>query len=117
MVVQHVNVAEGGQAIVGNVSAPAAGVGVHEKAKEQPHALAYAPGVEMPRQIEAERATVPRAGLTGHSVCRMHGAAGGPPKGNQNARKHGGFTAETMALKKEITALARVARETMDAIE
>jgi hypothetical protein len=43
--------------------------------------------------------------------------AGGPPKGNQNARKHGGFTAETMALKKEITALARVARETMDAIE
>jgi hypothetical protein len=55
--------------------------------------------------------------LRGHSVCRMHGAAGGPPKGNQNARKHGGFTAETMALKKEITALARVARETMDAIE
>jgi hypothetical protein len=62
MVVQHVNVAEGGQAIVGNVSTPAPGVGVNEKAKDQPHALAYAPGVEMPRQIEAERATVPSAG-------------------------------------------------------
>ena len=40
MVVQHVNVAEGGQAIVGDVSAPAPGVGVHQKAKEQPHARA-----------------------------------------------------------------------------
>jgi hypothetical protein len=62
MTVQHVHVAEGGQAIVGNVSTPAPGVGAREKAKEQPHALAYAPGVEVPRQIEAERATVPRAG-------------------------------------------------------
>jgi hypothetical protein len=65
MVVQHVNVAEGGQAIVGNVSTPAPGVGVNEKAKDQPHALAYAPGVEMPRQIEAERAPVPRASRSG----------------------------------------------------
>jgi len=63
MTVQHVHVAEGGQAIVGNVNAP--GVGAHEKPKEQPHALAYAPGVEMPRQIEAERLTVPRASRAG----------------------------------------------------
>jgi hypothetical protein len=62
MVVQHVHVAEGGQAIVGNVSAPAQGGGMRGKDGEQPHALAYAPGVEMPRQVEAERATVPRAG-------------------------------------------------------
>ena len=55
----HVNVAEGGQAIVGNVSAPAPGAGVNEKAKEQPPALGYAPGIEMPRRVEAERATVP----------------------------------------------------------
>jgi hypothetical protein len=65
MTVQHVHVAEGGQAIVGNVSTPAPGVGANEKAKEQPHALAYAPGVEMPRHIEAERATVPRARRAG----------------------------------------------------
>jgi hypothetical protein len=62
MTVQHVHVAEGGQAIVGNVNAPAEGVGAPKKVGDQPHALAYAPGVEMPRQVEAERATVPRAG-------------------------------------------------------
>jgi hypothetical protein len=65
MTVQHVHVAEGGQAIVGNVSTPAPGVAAKETAKEQPHALGYAPGVEMPRQIEAERSTVPRAGSAG----------------------------------------------------
>ena len=43
----------------------------------------------------------------------MHGAAGGAPKGNQNALKHGGFTAETLALKKQFNALARMACETM----
>ena len=62
MTVQHVHVAEGGQAIVGNVNAPAEGVGARKKAEDQSHAqLAYAPGVEVPRQIEAERETVPIA--------------------------------------------------------
>jgi hypothetical protein len=65
MTVQHVHVAEGAQAIVGNVNAPTEGVGATEKVGEQPHALAYAPGVEMPRQIETERATVPSAGDEG----------------------------------------------------
>jgi hypothetical protein len=65
MTVQHVHVAEGGQAIVGNVNTPTPGVGVCEKVGERPHALAYAPGVAMPRQIEAERATVPSAGGAG----------------------------------------------------
>jgi len=46
MTVQHVHVGEGGQAIVGNVNAPSEGVGSRE----------------MPRQIEAERPTVPIAG-------------------------------------------------------
>jgi hypothetical protein len=66
MTVQHVHVAEGGQAIVGNVNAPAEGVGVRKKSEDQPHAqLAYAPGVEMSRQIEAEREAVPVAGGSG----------------------------------------------------
>jgi hypothetical protein len=66
MTVQHVHVAEGGQAIVGNVNAPAEGVGARKKSEDQPHAqLTYAPGVAMPRQIEAERATVPSAGSSG----------------------------------------------------
>ena len=65
MTVQHVHVAEGGQAIVGNVTAPAEGVGAKEKVGGQPHALGYAPGIEMPRQVEAKRAPVPRAGGAG----------------------------------------------------
>jgi hypothetical protein len=59
---QHVHVGEGGQAIIGDVNTPALGVGATEKAKEQPHALGYASSLEMPRQIEAERSSVPRAG-------------------------------------------------------
>jgi hypothetical protein len=59
MTVQHVHVAEGGQAIVGNVNAPTEGVGARNKKEVQPHALAYAPGVEMPRQIEEEREALP----------------------------------------------------------
>jgi uncharacterized protein YjcR len=47
----------------------------------------------------------------------MHGAGGGAPKGNKNALKHGDFSAESIALKREIQALARIARETMGAIE
>ena len=47
----------------------------------------------------------------------MHGAAGGAPRGNRNALKHGGFTAEALVLKREIQALARMARETIAAIE
>ena len=66
MTVQHVHVADGGQAIVGNVNAPPEGVGARKKSEDQPHAqLTYAPGVEMPRQIEAERATMPRTGSSG----------------------------------------------------
>jgi len=71
----------------------------------------------MPRQIEAERATVPRAGGSGSKVCRMHGAGGGAPPGNRNALKHGGFTTETRALKRQIATLARLARETLAAME
>jgi hypothetical protein len=47
----------------------------------------------------------------------MHGARGGAPKGNRNALKHGDFTAETLALKRKISALARMTLETMGAIE
>jgi hypothetical protein len=47
----------------------------------------------------------------------MHGARGGAPKGHRNALKHGATTAEALAFKREIAALARMARETMAAIE
>jgi hypothetical protein len=43
--VEHVHVHSGGQAIVGNVEA---GGGVTPKSKDQPHALAHAPGQTLP---------------------------------------------------------------------
>ncbi|MFZ2105411.1 MAG: hypothetical protein WAV18_08505 [Roseiarcus sp.] len=46
----------------------------------------------------------------------MHGAGGGAPKGNKNAVKHGAMVAESLALKREIQELARMARKTIAAI-
>ena len=60
---------------------------------------------------------MPSARRSGSKVCRMHGAAGGPPKGNRNALKRGLYTAEAIVLKRQISALARMARETVAAIE
>jgi hypothetical protein len=56
--VEHVTVQAGGQAIVGYVETP--GGGSQPKSEEQPHAIAYAPGVEMPSP-NAQRSTVPVA--------------------------------------------------------
>ena len=53
------------RAIVGNVNAPAEGMGARKKPEVQPHALAYAPGIEMPREVEKEREKVPVAGGAG----------------------------------------------------
>jgi len=40
--------------------------------------------------------------------CRMHGGASpGASKGNKNALKHGRYTAETIANRREIAALVR----------
>lgn len=56
--VEHVHVHSGGQAVVGVVETP--GGGSHPKSEEQPYAIAYAPGVEMPSP-NPERSTVPSA--------------------------------------------------------
>src|ERR1700730_11817109 len=56
--VEHVHVHSGGQAVVGMVETP--GGGSQPKSKEQPHAIAYAPGIEMPSP-NPERSTVPSA--------------------------------------------------------
>jgi hypothetical protein len=117
MTIQHVHVAEGGQAIVGNVNAPTEGIGARKKSEDQPHALGYAPGVRCHAKSKRSGLRCQAPAVRWSSVCRMHGAGGGAPKGNRNAMKHGGFTTETLALKREIQALARLARETMASIE
>ena len=55
--------------------------------------------------------------VRGYSVCRMHGAGGGAPLGNQNAYIHGGRSAETTAIRKEANDLCRAARETIASIK
>jgi uncharacterized protein YjcR len=47
----------------------------------------------------------------------MHGAGGGAPKGNQNALKHGKYTAENIAFMGEMRALAKAARETLKELD
>ena len=43
--------------------------------------------------------------------CRMHGGTSpGAPKGNKNALKHGRYTAEAIARRREIAELIRTAR-------
>jgi hypothetical protein len=45
--------------------------------------------------------------------CRMHGGKAGAPKGNQNALKHGRYTAKALAARKSLGALLRAARGTL----
>jgi uncharacterized protein YjcR len=52
----------------------------------------------------------------GRKRCRMHGGArgSGAPKANQNARKHGLFTRDAIAERKQIHALLGDARKLLD---
>lgn len=54
----------------------------------------------------------------GKKRCRMHGSAqgSGAPKANQNARKHGLFTGEAIAERRQIQALLGEARKLLEEI-
>lgn len=50
--------------------------------------------------------------MKGRKRCRMHGGTNpGAPKGNQNARKHGGYSAKTLEAVRYVKAIARMVRE------
>ena len=105
--VRHVTIADGGQAIVGNVTQ--AGGGGVEKSGEQPHALGYAPGTEMPSP-NPDGSAVPIPAMP-NGRCRMHGGKSpGAPKGNKNAFKDGRYTAEAVASRREVAAIIRTMR-------
>jgi hypothetical protein len=62
VVVEHVHVHPGGQAIVGSVNAtPRQGGGGTNEIERQPHAIAHTPRETLPSAIEAHRETVPVA--------------------------------------------------------
>lgn len=50
--------------------------------------------------------------------CRMHGGASpGAPLGNANALKHGRFTADAIAQRRELAALIRSMRRLIDEVD
>jgi hypothetical protein len=50
--------------------------------------------------------------------CRMHGGTNpGPPRGNKHGLKHGRYTAEAIASRREIAALIRGMRALSNATE
>jgi hypothetical protein len=55
--------------------------------------------------------------VTGWKVCRHHGAGGGAPTGKRNGNfRHGRFTREAIALRQDISALLKDARELIKAL-
>ncbi len=55
--------------------------------------------------------------VRGWSVCRMHGARGGAPRGKRNGNyKDGLYTAELIEATRLVRALLRRAKEATDAI-
>ena len=46
----------------------------------------------------------------------MHGAYAGPPRGNRNAWKHGGRSAEMLQLRRQVRGLLRESRELMEKV-
>ena len=56
--------------------------------------------------------------VTGRARCRLHGGAdgiGGQP-GNRNAFRHGRYTAEAIACRREVAALLRACRDQLGAM-
>ena len=54
--------------------------------------------------------------VNGRQYCRMHGGAPGSdvPKANRNARKHGLFTGDAIAERRQIQALLGEARKLLE---
>jgi uncharacterized protein YjcR len=57
--------------------------------------------------------------VSGKSRCRMHGGApgSGAPRGNKNALKHGLFTGEAIAERRQLGELMRRSRELIEKIK
>ena len=108
MTVEHVHVYEGGQAIVGNVESR--GEGSHRNQRNNPMHL------DMHRALRCRartrRGSLCQSPAMKNGRCRMHGGKSpGAPKGNKNALKHGRYTAEAIARRREVAELIRAARE------
>jgi hypothetical protein len=88
----------------------------HERSRPQ-----YRPDAGQPalRRKNPRRRIVPLAGGARQKRCRMHGGApgSGAPRANQNARRHGLFTREAIAERKQIQALLGEARKLLQTMK
>lgn len=106
--VEHVHVHAGGQAVVGTIERPG---GDQTKMEEQPHAkqIAHAPEPAL-WGTDAGRDTVPIARDDERPLPDARGKSPGAPTGNDNARRHGLYTADAISERRELTALLRSMR-------
>ena len=107
IIVERVNVAAGGQAIVGNIKYE--GEGLSKKVEIKPKQL---PIHQAQRCGARTRSGKPcRSPAMPNGCCRMHGGLSpGAPQGNRNALKHGLFTAEAIEHRRTLRSLMKVSR-------
>jgi hypothetical protein len=105
--VEHVHVHAGGQAVVGTIQTPR-GVGITRNQRINPMQT------KLPMHLSRRCGARTRSGSRCQSPampngrCRMHGGLSpGAPKGNKNALKHGRYTAEAIAGRRQIAELVR----------
>lgn len=81
----------------------------HSINSTQAHRLANAPRC----QAKTRKGTACQSpAVKGRERCRMHGGTNpGAPKGNQNARKHGSYSAKTLEAVQYLKAIARLVRD------
>ncbi len=108
---EHVHVHAGGQAIVGNIEA---GGGATEKSRDNP--MHKSPMLLRPRCGAKTRAGTPcQSPAMKNGRFRMHGGTNpGPPKGNQNALKHGLYAAYALARRREISSMLKDMKALID---
>jgi hypothetical protein len=107
--VEHVHVHSGGQAVVGVVGTR--GVGITPSWRINPMRskllmhLSRRCGARTRSGSQCQSPAMP------NGRCRMHGGRSpGAPKGNRNAFKHGRYTAEAIASRREVAALIQAMR-------
>jgi hypothetical protein len=107
--VEHVHIHSGGQAVVGVVGTQ--GVGITPNWRINPMQS------KLPMHLSRRCGAQTRGGSRCRSPampngrCRIHGGLSpGAPKGNRNAFKHGRYTAEAIARRREVAALIQAMR-------
>jgi hypothetical protein len=117
VVVEHVHVYEGGQAIVGNVTHGGAGQNKKGTQSHGPEDLSIPARAAVLSHVQADEVPMPGSSGARQERVQVPRARAGAPKGRQNgAYKHGRFTCEMVEQRKEIAEIGRRHREIMSII-